>query len=79
MEASVVTQYERKFASLIKLCNEAMAQKIDVVVVHHPEVLGNNYAEIIESLNRLSAAQLKLAIVPPDERASPDLPAKRRA
>ncbi len=60
--------YETKFKNLIEMCAQAKAQGIDVVVVHHPEVLGDNYAEIVESLNRLAAAELKLLIVPPNQR-----------
>jgi hypothetical protein len=50
------------------MCAQAKAQGIDVVIIHHPEVLGDNYSEIVESLNRLSAAELKLLIVPTDQR-----------
>ena len=60
--------YEEKFKGFIEMCTKSKAKSIDVVVVHHPEVLGDNYAEIVESLNRLSAAELKLLIVPPCER-----------
>jgi hypothetical protein len=38
------------------------------VLVHHPEVLGDNYEEIVESLNRLADAQVSLAIIPRAER-----------
>ncbi len=60
--------YETKFKSFIEMCAKAKVDGIDVVDIHHPEVLGDNYSEIVESLNRLSAAGLKLLITPPDER-----------
>ena len=63
--------YEAKFKDFIEMCARAKAEGIDVVIVHHPEVLGDNYSEIVESLNRLSTAGLKLLIVPPDERSKP--------
>lgn len=60
--------YATKFKNFIEMCAQAKAQGIDAVIIHHPEVLGDNYSEIVESLNRLSAAELKLLIVPPDQR-----------
>jgi hypothetical protein len=53
----------------IEMCAQAKTQGVDVIIIHPPEVLGDNYAEIVESLNRLSAAELKLLIVPPDQRS----------
>jgi len=38
-------------------------------VIDHPEVLGDTYAEIVESLNRLADASLSLSIVPRSERS----------
>jgi predicted GTPase len=39
-----------------------------MIVIHHPEVLGDTFDEIVESLNRLADAEKHLAIVPRDER-----------
>ncbi len=64
----MTTAYEQKFADFLRMCDQANKGKLDVVVVHHPETLGDDYAEIVESLNRLADAKLKLAIVPRDER-----------
>jgi predicted GTPase len=59
------TPYERKFADFIKM----LAEMIDeTIVVHHPEVLGDNYEELVESLNRLADAGKKLIVVPRNER-----------
>lgn len=52
------------------MCEATKNDGIEVVVIDHPEVLGDNYAEIVESLNRLAAAGLMLSIVPPAERDS---------
>ncbi len=60
--------YEEKFQDFIRMCAEAKKQGAEVVVVQHPEVLGDNYAEIVESLNRRAVAGLALRIIPPDER-----------
>ncbi len=63
--------YEDKFKEFIRLCAEAQAQGIEVVVIHHPEVLGDTSAEIVESLNRLAGVGLALRILPPGERGKP--------
>jgi hypothetical protein len=60
--------YEIKFADFIRLCKEVKATKAKVVLINNPEALGDNYDEMVESLNRLSDAELQLAIVPRAER-----------
>ncbi len=60
--------YEEKFATFINLCRQT--PKHDVVVVPAPQDLGDSYGEIVESLNRLADAELRLAIVPRCERTS---------
>ena len=62
------TAYEQKFADFLRMCDQAKKGKLDAVIVHDPETLGDNYAELVESLNRLADAKLKLAIVPRAER-----------
>jgi hypothetical protein len=37
-------RYEQKFAGLPELCAHAKREHLEVVVVHHPEVLGDTYA-----------------------------------
>lgn len=63
-----IQYYEAKFKSFLEKCAKTKAEGADAVVIHHPEVLGDNYSELVESLNRLSAAGLKLVIIPPDQR-----------
>lgn len=58
-----VSDYDEKFASFIEMCAEAKRQQVDAVVVSHPAVLGDTYAELIESLSRLAEAGLALSIV----------------
>ena len=65
----MTTPYEQKFADFLRMCNQAKMGNLDVVVVHDPETLGDDYPEIVESLNRLADAKLQLSIVPRDERA----------
>lgn len=59
------SDYEAKFAGFIRMCKEAQASGAEVVVVANPSVLGDNYAELTESLSRLARARLRLEIVAP--------------
>jgi hypothetical protein len=60
------TPYEKKFADFIKM----LAETIDeTIVVHHPQVLGDDYEELVESLDRLADAGKKLIVVPRAERS----------
>ena len=54
--------YEFKFIRLLTDSTE------EVVMIHHPEVIGDTYDELVESLNRLADAGKKLMIVPREER-----------
>lgn len=63
------TEYDRKFTNLIRTCHEAKNNEMRNLFVHHPEVLGDNYDEIVESLNCIADAELTLTIVPRDQRA----------
>lgn len=67
----VKERYEEKFREFIKLIAEARRQGAETVVIQRPEVLGETHEEIVESLNRLSAAGLTLTVVPPSERTAP--------
>jgi hypothetical protein len=60
--------YEQKFAGFIDACEEANSSGTDLLLIAHPEALGDNYEEIVESLNRLADAGLNLTIVPRKER-----------
>ena len=54
--------YEKKFADFIKLIAESKANGVKEVLVAYPWVLGDNYAELIESLARLADAGLSLHV-----------------
>jgi hypothetical protein len=58
--------YEQKFSHFTRMLAET---KEELVLIHHPEVIGDNYDEIVESLNRLADAGKHLAIVPRKERS----------
>ena len=55
--------YEQKFAEFIKVCGKANPSGKDVLIIDHPEVIGDTYGELVESLNRLGDAGLNLSIV----------------
>lgn len=57
--------YQKKFASFIQMLADTTEE---VVIVHHPQVLGDTYEELVESLDRLADAQKHLVIVPRKER-----------
>ncbi len=54
--------YEKKFSDFIEMCEKARQDNIPQVIVHHPNVLGDTYEEVIESLSRLADARLTLCI-----------------
>ena len=60
--------YETKFADFLRMCEQAKKGKLDVVMVPDPQTLGDNYDELVESLNRLADAKLGLRILPRSER-----------
>ena len=48
--------------------NRVLKCDADVVIVSHPQVLGDDYEELCENLNRLARAGKTLNIVPPEYR-----------
>ena len=62
--------YEEKFLTFIKMCQEARGKGAEAVLVYQPEVLGDTYEEMVESLNHLSDAELMLRILPRKERGT---------
>jgi hypothetical protein len=55
---------EEKF----KEFNKMLGTDAWVVIIHHPQVLGDDYGELIENLNRLADCGKSLAIIPRKER-----------
>ena len=52
-----------KFDGFDKMCREAKENSIACVIVDNPQVLGDNYTEIVGNLNKLAQANLMLSIV----------------
>lgn len=61
--------YESKFADFIRMCAEAPKSGLKQIVVAAPSVIGDNYAEVIESLSRLAESGLSLNIAAPETSA----------
>jgi hypothetical protein len=61
-------RYETKYKKLIQRIQDARENHITLFVVESPQELGETYDELVESLNRIAAADLNLAILPPTAR-----------
>lgn len=61
--------YVKKFERLIRICNKARKSRTDTILVAGPEVLGDTYGELLESLRHIARAKLVLSVLP-DEKAS---------
>lgn len=57
--------YEEKFGGLIDCCAMAKSKSAKHIVISFPEVLGDNMAELLESIRRISEANLSLHIATP--------------
>lgn len=58
-----------KFEGFYRVLRKAQEDEVDVVMIHHPAVLGDNYEELVENLDRIAAAGVALSIVPPKDRS----------
>ena len=65
LNTSANIDYETKFDELVRLCKEAPSQA-DAVVIASPQVLGDSYDEVMESLRRIANVGLAIIIVPED-------------
>lgn len=54
--------YEQKFALFFDLCEDASSGTFEVVIVAYPEVLGDNYDELVSNLWHASKTGVLIAI-----------------
>jgi hypothetical protein len=54
--------YDDKFSGLLRLWEEAKKGEFEIVIVAQPEILGDNYEELVENLRRCAQAGLLIAI-----------------
>jgi hypothetical protein len=60
-----------KFKELDRLVSDAKKKgDVDAVVVASPQVLGDDYGELVANLNKLADAELAVVVVPPRDRGS---------
>lgn len=59
-----------KYKQFLKRLREANKNGITLIVIKEPQELGETYAEVVESLNKLAEMDLNLAILPEDARES---------
>lgn len=62
MENTRHQPYGQKFAGFHELCEEATTGAFEMVIVAFPEVLGDNYTELVSNLSRAAAVGLLIAI-----------------
>lgn len=55
-------RYEEKFAQFIQLCDDAKDGNVETILIPTPNVLGDTYEEIIESLSRIAKSGAMLII-----------------
>ena len=64
--------YEQKFAEYLELCNNAAnSGECDVILVAFPEVLGDNYEELMLNLSHAAHADLLVSIAKTSPAAKP--------
>jgi hypothetical protein len=60
--------HDAKFKGFIEACEAAAADDVKIVFIHQPSVIGDDYEEIIENLNKLANKGLLLGVLAQDER-----------
>ncbi len=65
MDATVGQPHEQKFDGFLRLCDEAANGDFQIVVVAFPDILGDDYDELIRNLARAAEAGLLVAIAKP--------------
>ncbi len=60
-----MASYEEKLAAFIDQCRGVKEHGAITVMVRYPEMLGDTYEEMVESLSRVAEAGLQLVIAEP--------------
>ena len=58
--------YESKFAEFIRMCEEMKSKGVKAILVYSYSMIGDNDAEIQESLARIAEAGLTLRVAVPN-------------
>ena len=62
LDATRFLPYEEKFSGLLRLWEEAKKDEFEIILVAKPEILGDNYEELVGNLRRCGQAGLLVAI-----------------
>ena len=62
LEATGSLPYHEKFAGLVQLCEQARTGEFQIVVVAFPQVLGDDYDELVRNIGMCAEAGLLIAI-----------------
>jgi dihydrodipicolinate synthase/N-acetylneuraminate lyase len=66
-QSRATEEYEDKFSEFIEMCKRAKQEGVEGVMIGSPEDLGDNYEEVIQSLEHLAKSDLVLKIASPEE------------
>ena len=65
-------EFNEKFIEFYRMINAYIEipedERPQHILIHHPEVIGDNYKEIVDNLNLISATGASLLIIPPNSR-----------
>jgi hypothetical protein len=61
LEATRELPRDEKFAGLLRLCAEAKQGKFEIIIATSPEILGDDYEELVGNLRRCAHAGLLVA------------------
>jgi hypothetical protein len=62
LDATRDLPYDEKFSGLLAMWEEAKKGEFEIVVVASPEIMGDNYEELVTNLRRCAQAGLLVAI-----------------
>lgn len=62
LDATRLMPYEDKWSGLLRMCEEAKKGEFEIVIVAKPEILGDDYEELIGNLLRCAEVGLLVAI-----------------
>jgi hypothetical protein len=56
-----------KWSGFYKCVQDAQKGGAEILMVHSPEVLGDNYEELVANLSAIASHKLHLVILPPED------------
>lgn len=62
LDASRFLHYEEKFSGLLRMCEEAKKGDFEIVIVAKPEILGDDYEELVNNMRLCAKVGLLVAI-----------------